>query len=910
MKKILLLTGIFLLGFMVQAETLKNLSLISGVKYTYLDENGNDMGNKAYRDKTGKFLVDNSGKTAITTKWQRNIKRNMSILFEFPIPVSPSEVDLLWMWGHNDKMWFTNAKVFIGNDKSKLMEVGSFEHKERKKQNSVTIPIKLKKSSGRFVRIDIFMKADVKHFMMAFGEIRILGSKAEYNKVKKAAADPSTVVINATRHYPSNIFGIGEKVVIPMMVKTPNRGPAKVKAVLYNYFKDVIEEKELSAVKSGQNVSLEFVELPPGYYELEINAEAKANSGKIIKGKSKMSLGVCKKFHRTAEEAIQAGCRMGIQTGFGSSEGADAFGLLGLQWIRALLQFGPNLDRYPKQPYINAKRLAKKWLVDRPFNSVLEVKTIPSWCYDEKRYGKRPKGTKWCATTVPLKKPYFKYIREQIECLPKNQHIFEVWNEPWDKMTTKEFAELCQMTYEAIKAVRPNSIIGPNLGPMAHLVKVIKDGGLKNMDMLSIHPYSFDFKSSPETAQLRKRIQAYRNTLKKYLGKELPLYVTEFGWPTPPEGPMANSEEHQAQYMTRAGLIMLAEDIKAIIPYCMGQPETRANEKEHFFGFVRKNKEPKPVLIAWANLNRMLEGSKYIGDLWLGTDIGAMLFEKDGINTLILYTDGITKKIFLRPFCDSLKIVDIVGNEKKVAIKANRLSLTLNDNPIYLVGVGDELKSKVIKGTGNRWSKIYKRSSREAEYVSSEAGFLDGKTKLKGKSFVMKSPMVPADDASAEFKIGWNEKALFLDINVTDNDPGNNKWDDTLTWKGDGMELYLSVSPDTAVPGFLKDNDYQVLFTPYSKSGRPGFVCGDTNHKGKKLTGVKYKFVKKSRGWEARLIIPFANFPGLTPKKGVRLALELAQDDLDKSHSRIQLNSNNRNDNWSNSSVWSLLILK
>ncbi len=910
MKKILLLTGMFLLGFVVNAEKLENLSLIPGVKYTYLDENGNDMGSTSYSDKTGKHLIDNSWKTVVTTKYQRNIKRKMSILFEFPVPISPSEVVLLWMWGHNDKMWFDNAKIFIGNDRSKLTEVGSYEHKERIKQNTVPIPIKLKEATGRYVRADIFMEANVKHFMMAFGEIRIMGSKAQFGKVKKAASDTSKIQISTTRHYPSNIFGLGEKVEIPLIVKTPDGRQAEVKAVLYNYFKDVIEEISLPAVKSGEHFSLSFTELDPGYYELIMNAKTIAANGKIVKGEKKVCFGVCRKFNRTAEEAIQAGCRMGIQLGFNSKEGGEAFAQLGLQWVRALLQFGPNLDRFPKQPYRDAKRLAKTWFEELPFNSVLEIKTIPSWCYDEKRYGKRSEGIKWCATTVPVKDKYFQYIREQIECLPENQHIFEVWNEPWDKMTTKEFAELSQLTYEAIKAVRPNSIIGPNLGPMAHLVKVIENGGLKNMEMLSIHPYSSDFKSSPESAQLRDKIRSYKNTLKKYLGKELPLYVTEFGWATPPAGPMANSEERQAQYITRAGLIMLAEDIKAIIPYCMGQPETQANEKEHFFGFIRKNKEPKPVLIAWANLNRLLEGARYVGDLYLGIDIGAMLFEKNGVNTLILYTDGMTKKIFLRPFCNSLKLADIMGNEKEIDIKENRLSLTLSDDPVYLIGVGNELKSQVVKGTEKRWSNIYQRITRDAEYVSSDVDFLNGKTKLQGKSFPIKSSVIKPDDASADFRIGWSEKALYLDINVTDNDPGRNKWEGTETWKGDGMELYLSVSPDTAIPGFMKNNDYQILFTPYAKSGKPEFICGDFNHKGKKLTGVQHKFIKKAKGWEGRLIIPFANFPGFTAKKGTRLALELALDDLDESHSRIQLNSNNREDNWSNSSVWSLLILK
>ena len=52
---------------------------------------------------------------------------------------------------------------------------------------------------------------------------------------------------------------------------------------------------------------------------------------------------------------------------------------------------------------------------------------------------------------------------------------------------------------------------------------------------------------------------------------------------------MANTEHQQAAYMARAALIMFAEDIKAVMPYCMGQPEKNPAEKEHFFGFVRRD---------------------------------------------------------------------------------------------------------------------------------------------------------------------------------------------------------------------------------------------------------------------------------------------------------------------------------
>ena len=889
-------------------KKLKNLSSLPCAKYTYLDDNGNVLGNKKNNDKTGLYLSDNSCKTVIVSKYGANLKKKITVLYEFPIQITPEKLRLIWMWGHNPKQWFDQVKVFSGNSPEKMKQIAVFSNK-RIKQNTVHLLINLKKNNCRFVKVIIEQKPDVKHLMMGFGELTILGSKDDYLRLKNTGKGTKKVSINIGKHYPCNIFGLKDTVVIPVEVDKRGCKKAKLSAKLIDYFDNIVDEKTIILKKHPFNYDFQFKSLAPGYYKLKIFAELQNRRKESFKAEKAINFGVCKKFNRSASEALAAGCRFGIQLGFFSEEGGDAFEALGLQWFRALLQYGPIAYRNKKKPYLNAKKLIDQWLIKRQFNSIFELKTFPSSCYDAKRYGAR-KSPHWFINSVPKEKEYTKFTQDIINLVPRKQKIFEIWNEPWDKMPAKEFAEVCQMTLKAIKSIHPDAVVGPNLGPMAHLVQVIKAGGLKGMDMLSIHPYSPDFTSSPEKIELRNLLRAYKNTLRKYLGKELPLYVTEIGWPTPPKGPMSNSEKVQAQYMVRACLIMLAEDIKAVTPYCLGQSESNPAEKEHFFGFIRKNKQPKPVLIAYANMNRIMEGSKYLGDLWLGVDIGAMLFEKNGKNILILHTDGESKKVFLRPYCQNLKIVNIVGAEKDVEIVENRLSLTLTGDPLYLVGVGDELKSKVVASPKKVWSKTYKRNTRKAKYISPDSNLNVKNDWGKLPEIKVCQKNVPENDASAIAKIGWNKENLYLDIQITDNDPGHNNSSGSAIWHGDSIELFISSSPDTAVPGFLKKNDYQILVSPYSKSGKSVIVFGDVYRRGKKLQDVKYSFSKQRNGWNAKLIIPFKNFKGFTPVKGARMALEIALNDKDKAHPRIQLTSNKRNDNWSNSSVWSFLELE
>ena len=486
--------------------------------------------------------------------------------------------------------------------------------------------------------------------------------------------------------------------------------------------------------------------------------------------------------------------------------------------------------------------------------------------------------------------------------MPSNQKYFEIWNEP--PFPAKDFATVAQWVIKGVKAVRPDAIVGPNTGMEQYMVDTAKYGGMAGMDMITTHPYSPDFVRSPEAGELRRNIREGRALVKAATGRDLPVYVTEFGWPTAKGGPMVNTEEKQAAYIVRASIALYAEDVKVITPYCLGQPEEDPNDKEHFFGFVRKDLTPKPVLAAYANMARIIEGSEFVGDLWLGTDIGAMLFKKDGQPILILYADGAQKKIMIRPGVEHVKIIDIIGGERQVDIVENRLSLILDDNPLYLIGVSPELDAQIVRSpTENQWSKIYHPIVRDAKHAeTADAAF----SRPRSEKINM------AQECVAEYSVSWNENNLFLDIKIFDKDPGFNPFAGKDIWQGDAVEIFLSLAPERDIPGFVKEWDYQILISPTSQEKKPVAVFGVTGRElaGRNVQGIKCDYEIGKDYWRVKCILPFSSF-GLSQIPAHRkLRFELAVDNLGENHPRYQVDSNRHGGNFSNPAVWSELLLK
>ena len=901
---------------MLSGADLTNLALKKGVRYRYLDADlkpmsADGINGGAYQDPEHRKL--NDGKIngydpgAVRTEWKSFSRKAMRVLYEFPAEITANSAEIAWMWAENKKkknMWFDTVNVYAGSKPGEYRRIATIGNPGDGKQH---VPVKIDFGApvkGRFFLFEIIQEPHEEHFMFIISEIAVFGPASQGALID--AAFSRKLAVSVKRNYPSNLFESGKDVRMEMVLgPLPSSGKITLKTRLKDYFGNLIEENT-ERVPQGTHL-ITWRQLPDGYYEFEAFAETEGKSP--LKGSTKTSFIVAPLTRRSAEEAIAAGCRFGIQGGFAVPESLDAFLRLGLHWYRELLCYAPLVGNDPEKPdfsYMEKEFLDKK-IRNRPVIAMFEVKTVPQFCYTPEHWIERTKKKKWIMPDYPER--FVKFISDQIKKVPRHQKHFEIWNEP--PYPPEDFAKLCEWVERGIRAVRPDAVIGPNTGLGQYMVKVAEKGGFRNMDMVTIHPYANGFISSPEASGLRQTIRDGRALVKRTLGRDLPIYVTEIGWPTPKAGPSVNTEAQQAAYIVRAGLGLFAEDVKGIMPYCVGQPERDPKEREHFFGFVRKDLTPKPVLAAYANMARLLEGSRFIGDLWLGTDIGAMLFEKKGVRFLALYSDGKTQKIMIRPGVKSLKLMDIMGKTEKIAITENRLSLTLTDNPIYLIGVSPEFDAKIMKRIPRekQWSRTYKPTVRESLHAAdADAAFHGNQRNCK-----ITGANIPEKESSAEYGVFWNETHLFVDVFVRDQTPALNPFSGQELWKGDAVELFLSLHPERDIPGFLRDWNFQIFLAPKTGNGKSAEifgVCGRSELRGRKVKGVNAEYEIGKDFWRVKAAIPFSALGEERVPETKRLRLEVAVDNLGKKHSRFQLNSNDQYGNSGNPALWSELVLK
>ena len=514
---------------------------------------------------------------------------------------------------------------------------------------------------------------------------------------KPQAKKPASIEIDVPRHKPCNLFAPGGNVSFAAKIGTKLKGKGQLVATVVDYFGKTVSKQTIeTALPAAESITIPIKGLPRGYYELTLKASGQDDAGATAAGSKKVCFGVADITHRTAAEVRQGGYRIGMKMWYlgkawwhgndewDEREVLDALCDLGLQWTRVLLQ---------QTAHLPTETLLKEY----PMNAILKVERFPSALYDEQRYGpldqyeaKFGKGS-WSLRTLPRKEPYQAWLKETLATIPRDQNVFEIWNEAWDKLSPEDLATLSNWIAEAILEVRPDAIIGPNLrgstSKYEYDAKYIEAGGMKGMKMVALHPYS--------QSENRLWLREYRKWLEERTGRPIGIYITEYGSHSCPEGPAHRSEQEQARRVVHQTLALYAEGIVAMTPHWAGQREENPTYHEHWFGFIRLNQEPKPALIAHAVSARMIDTSRYVGDLSYDSDVDAMLFERGGTFTLALWARDGDKSITVEPGVEKVTLVDMVGRESETTVPAGGLKLTVGPDLIYLVGVNPALAKKV-----------------------------------------------------------------------------------------------------------------------------------------------------------------------------------------------------------------------
>ena len=122
--------------------------------------------------------------------------------------------------------------------------------------------------------------------------------------------------------------------------------------------------------------------------------------------------------------------------------------------------------------------------------------------------------------------------------------LYEIWNE-WDigiggttPGTAKAYAKLLEAVSPRIKRIDPAiTVYGGAMTPggvrNGWLERMLKAGTLKHMDVLSIHTYNYSASGRERSPEAWAEWMGQVNTLTaKYSERQVPIVVTEMGWPT------------------------------------------------------------------------------------------------------------------------------------------------------------------------------------------------------------------------------------------------------------------------------------------------------------------------------------------------------------------------------------------
>jgi polysaccharide biosynthesis protein PslG len=275
--------------------------------------------------------------------------------------------------------------------------------------------------------------------------------------------------------------------------------------------------------------------------------------------------------------------------------------------------------------------------------------------------------------------------------------VWEIWNEPniefWKpEPDVKQYIALALATCKAIRQADPQATIfapATSSFPWGFLKKFLKSGVLEYLDGVSVHPYRSE-ESPPETAidnykRLRRLIeQSAPNEAKK----QIPIISGEWGYSSNKQTGV--SPEKQADFIARQQLANLLHEVPISIWYDWKNDGGDVNDREHNFGTVTYDLQPKPGYLAIQTLTRELSGYRIASRRNTVNKKDFVLILKNiiGETKLAVWTLGKPHTVAFDLEASSateLFFVDERGKSGRIKIEKNNFTVTLGSSPQYII---------------------------------------------------------------------------------------------------------------------------------------------------------------------------------------------------------------------------------
>lgn len=254
---------------------------------------------------------------------------------------------------------------------------------------------------------------------------------------------------------------------------------------------------------------------------------------------------------------------------------------------------------------------------------------------------------------------YSRFATSAAEYLVPTGGLLEIWNE-WNRGQDmplgtprgepEQYVALLEQVYPKVKEAYPKTtVLGGSMEGIGRFNdwtrKALDAGMLQYLDGLSFHPYVYWMSRAnrvPERGMLGL-IEELEQLLAQYpKGSEVPLYVTEIGWPTH-DAREGVSLRQQADYISRALFLLRANPrVRGVWVHTLTDRPGEAEDMEAHFGLLFPDGSPKPAWFSFRDTARLLERIVECRRIDFGVDAdeiaGVELVDAAGKHHLAIWT--------------------------------------------------------------------------------------------------------------------------------------------------------------------------------------------------------------------------------------------------------------------------------
>lgn len=252
----------------------------------------------------------------------------------------------------------------------------------------------------------------------------------------------------------------------------------------------------------------------------------------------------------------------------------------------------------------------------------------------------------------PVRAAFNRYVGFVGEALKGQVSFYEVWNE-WDvedpvsPAFTEDYARLVADADGIIRERDPQARVlagaVTSLGIESGFARRLIDNGVLNsVDGLSLHPYVHCRGRGRNTPEAWiDWLDDVDRELTLAAGRPVPLYLTEMAWPSH-QGACGVDEQTQAAYLARSFfLARTLPSIRGMWWYDLRNDGTDRREREHNFGLLRHDYQPKPAYRVLTAISPIVRDYEYLGqERRRSRDVFLLRFRHEGDEVLVGWSAG------------------------------------------------------------------------------------------------------------------------------------------------------------------------------------------------------------------------------------------------------------------------------